>query len=317
MLWAIPWPARRRRGRRGPGCAGGCGHRFLLRARIATQGEPHQVVFRDVGGAQPGGAGIARGQPSRLCRVGVSGWWPAAGPGGCSPGRRPVAKSVEATAPGVRAGSGSSRGGSPPVWAGRCGRRRGPGRDRNRGGGRPAPAAVDGWEPVTATAASTSSPRRMAVVHIAGASRGSGRVSGGNGRCAHGVAVDCSGRCFGAVAGLPGAHAAADAGDPSSGEARRDTAYLLGGAVGEAAVKRLPAATGEARWGASSRNATTARYCAGPRHSAAPAPPSRRQPLSDRPAGRAPHEDRVGQPSAAASRFYRPVAYATVSSIRG
>jgi len=30
----------------------------LLRARIATHGEPHQVVFRDVGGAQPGGAGI-------------------------------------------------------------------------------------------------------------------------------------------------------------------------------------------------------------------------------------------------------------------
>jgi len=68
-----------------------------------------------------------------------------------------------------------------------------------------------------------------------------------------------------------------------------------------------PPRRGRRRWGASSRNATTARYCAGPRHSAAPTPPSRRQPLSDRPAGRAPYEDRVGQPSAAASRFYRPV----------
>src|SRR5664280_2965662 len=53
------------------------------------------------------------------------------------------------------------------------------------------------------------------------------------------------------------------------GEARR-TARLTrwAGAVGRAGEKASPPRRGEARLGSSSRNVTTARYCAGPRHSA-------------------------------------------------
>src|SRR5664280_590468 len=53
------------------------------------------------------------------------------------------------------------------------------------------------------------------------------------------------------------------------GEARRTARPTRwAGAVGRAGEKASPPRRGEARLGSSSRNVTTARYCAGPRHSA-------------------------------------------------
>jgi len=68
---------------------------------------------------------------------------------------------------------------------------------------------------------------------------------------------------------LPGPHAAAAAGDPVRRRGEKDrTAYPLGRCGREGGWEGFPAAPGDARPGSSSRNVTTARCCAGPRHSA-------------------------------------------------